>query len=58
MSPFISRKVYGGIDRRSSSDRRAMFERRNLIRYESVGSNRRVDQIRRKEDMFWLAQKL
>lgn len=58
MSPLNSSKAYGGIDRRASIDRRDALERRNLVRYESIGSNRRTDLIRRKEDVFWLAQKL
>lgn len=58
MSPLKSSKAYGGVDRRASIDRRGMLERRNLRRFESVGSNRRTDLVRRKEDVFWLAQKL
>jgi len=58
MSPFKSSKAYGGIDRRASIERRSVSERRNLMRYESVGSNRRLDAYRRKEDGFWLKQKL
>lgn len=54
MSSSESRKIYTGIDRRASSERRGSMDRRNLVRYESVGSERREQIYRRKEDAFWL----
>lgn len=45
-------KVYMGLDRRSNHDRRGGHERRNLVRFESLGADRRVQSYRRKEDVF------
>ncbi len=50
-------RAYTGIDRRSRSERRHGMDRRNLIRYESLGSDRRVATCRREEDGFWLNQR-
>jgi len=58
MSPFKNSETYGGIDRRASIERRNHADRRNLVRYESVGCNRRGQSYRRKEDEFWLGQSL
>ena len=46
---------YKGLDRRSSTNRRDHFDRRNLVRFESLGSDRRDggdDESRREEDLF------
>jgi len=43
---------YKGLDRRSSSDRRDHLDRRNLVRFESIGSDRREDESRRDEDLY------
>ena len=58
MSPLNSNEVYSGIERRASIERRSHADRRNLMRYESLGSNRRVKTYRRKEDGFWSAESL
>jgi len=58
MSPLKRSEAYGGVDRRASIERRGQADRRNLLRYESVDSNRRTRQNRRKEDEFWLARNL
>ncbi len=50
----LKSRVYAGVDRRSSSERRAGKERRNLLRTETANSDRRADICRRKEDVFWL----
>jgi len=52
MSPLKSHEAYGGVDRRASLERRSHTDRRNLVRYESLGSNRRAQSSRRKEDEF------
>ena len=49
-------KVYMGLDRRSSVDRRGGLERRNLVRFESIGIDRRVQSYRRKEDVFLIGR--
>jgi len=43
---------YKGLDRRSSSERRDHLDRRNLVRFESIGSDRREDDPRREEDLY------
>ena len=53
MAPLMSRKPYAGIDRRSRFERRRGMDRRNLVRYESVGSDRRAEPFRRAEDAAW-----
>lgn len=58
MSPFKSNEVYSGIERRASIERRVHADRRNLMRYESLGSNRRGQSHRRKEDEFWASESL
>ncbi len=50
MSPLESSKPYTGLERRAIFKRRAGLERRNLIRYESIGIDRRGHSVRRKED--------
>lgn len=55
MSFLKNSEAYGGVDRRASMERRRHADRRNLVRYESIGSNRRAQDCRRKEDAFWLA---
>lgn len=50
--------VYTGEDRRVAINRRSGFERRNLVRYESIGSDRRVKPYRRKEESFWLTPRV
>lgn len=52
-----SSRTYKGIDRRATSERRGGVDRRNLIRDESAGNDRRVMPCRRKEDVFWLKHK-
>ena len=54
MSTLKSSDTYGGIERRASVERRVRADRRNLMRYESVGSNRRAQVYRRTEDELWL----
>ncbi len=44
--------VYMGVDRRQCSERRRGIERRDLVRFDSLGSERRVLNHRRKEDTF------
>ena len=58
MSPLKSNKAYAGIDRRALMERREGVDRRNLIRYETVGSDRRLQSYRRKEDDFWHNKRL
>lgn len=48
-----SNREYAGVDRRCS-ERRLEQERRNLVRYESIGSDRRSSCYRRVEDAFWV----
>ena len=42
---------YKGLDRRSSADRRDHLERRNLVRFETLGSERRLGDCRREEEL-------
>jgi hypothetical protein len=44
--------MYKGLERRSSSDRRLHNDRRNLVRFESLGSDRRMGLSRREEEFF------
>lgn len=53
MTSLKSSKAYKGLERRAITKRRIGVERRNLVRYEAIGSNRRIHSIRRKEDTFW-----
>ena len=54
MSNFTDQNnSYRGVDRRSSKDRRSGIERRNLVRFESIGCDRRRKDLRREEDVFW-----
>ena len=55
MSPLKNSDAYAGVDRRASLERRNHADRRNLVRYESLGCNRRAQVYRRKEDESWLA---
>lgn len=57
MSALKANKAYTGIDRRTMADRRNGSERRNLVRYESIGSDRRMTSYRRREDAFWLGRR-
>ena len=50
-SKEITDTQYRGLDRRSSSERRDHLERRNLVRFESLGSERREGESRRDEDL-------
>jgi len=43
---------YKGLERRSSGERRDHVDRRNLVRFESIGSDRREDESRRDEDLY------
>ena len=49
----VANRGYSGLERRSSMDRRYGRERRNLIRFESFGSDRREGLYRRYEDLQW-----
>lgn len=53
MAPLVSSKPYAGIDRRGNFERRVGVDRRNLVRYESIGSDRRNKSFRRSEDLAW-----
>lgn len=55
MSLSHEKAAYQGLDRRSCCERRSGVERRNLVRYEALGSDRRERLLRRKEDKLWLA---
>lgn len=55
MSVSHENAAYQGLDRRSSCDRRNGGERRNLVRYEALGSDRRERVLRRREDMLWFS---
>lgn len=55
MSVSHEKVAYHGLDRRSSCDRRSGGERRNLLRYDALGSDRRERMLRRREDVLWLA---
>jgi len=54
MSVSHEKLAYHGLDRRSSCDRRSGGERRNLLRFEALGSERRERMLRRREDKLWL----
>ena len=53
LSRYSSRNRYKGLERRSHSERRIGRDRRNLIRFECYGSDRRAGYPRRGEEMFW-----
>ena len=54
LSGYSSIETYKGLERRSNSERRIGKDRRNLIRFESFGSDRRENGgPRRKEELFW-----
>lgn len=56
MAPLMSdstKTPYAGIDRRGNFERRSGVDRRNLVRYESIGSDRRLTPHRRTEDAIW-----
>lgn len=57
MAAHKAGNVYGGVDRRSISERRRGMDRRNLIRFESLGSDRRNSSYRRQEDVTWYSQR-
>ena len=50
---YAYNETYQGLERRSSSERRRGRDRRNLIRFESYGCDRRYGQTRRQEELFW-----
>ena len=51
MASEISENVpYNGLDRRSSMDRRGHPDRRNLVRFEALGSDRRQAESSRREE--------
>lgn len=57
MATLMSSKPYAGLDRRGRFERRDGMDRRNLIRYEAFGSDRRVEQQQRRlEDAVWLSK--
>ncbi len=49
----LQNRVYQGVDRRSSGERRRWCDRRNSARAVSANIDRRIGQCRRKEDMLW-----
>ena len=54
LSSYTPSETYKGLERRSNSERRMAKDRRNLIRFESFGSDRRADiGPRRQEELFW-----
>lgn len=53
MPPLVRSNPYTGIDRRGNFERRLGADRRNLVRYESIGSDRRNKSFRRSEDVAW-----
>ena len=53
LTTYTPNETYQGLERRSSSDRRIGRDRRNLIRFESFGSDRRYEKPRRQEELFW-----
>lgn len=55
MSVSYEKSTYHGLDRRSSCDRRSGAQRRKLVRYEALGSDRRERVLRRREDTVWFA---
>ena len=52
-SRHVSRRSYSGLERRSILDRRRGADRRNLVRFEALGSERRIGLYRRYEDLQW-----
>jgi len=50
MAPLKRSRIYAGIDRRATFERRKSMDRRNLVRYEAIGSDRRNMSARRTED--------
>lgn len=50
-SPIFENTPYKGLDRRSNMDRRGQIERRNLVRFETSGSDRRMGGSRRNEEL-------
>jgi len=50
---YTSSETYNGLERRSSCERRIGRDRRNLIRFESFGCDRRYGQMRREEELIW-----
>jgi hypothetical protein len=54
LSRYTPSESYKGLERRSNNERRMGKDRRNLIRFESFGSDRRADiGPRRQEELFW-----
>ena len=53
LSGYTSTETYNGLERRANSERRIGQDRRNLIRFESFGIDRREGDTRRKEELFW-----
>ncbi|MCW9015150.1 MAG: hypothetical protein OQL06_15390 [Gammaproteobacteria bacterium] len=49
----ISKRYYAGLERRSTRERRISRDRRNLMRFDSLGSERRDGLYRRYEDLQW-----
>ena len=53
MTTVSSSDQWDGIERRVNRERRLLLDRRNLIRFESLGSDRRSGLPRRKDDIYW-----
>lgn len=53
LQKYTYSETYQGLERRASAERRRGRDRRNLIRFESYGCDRRYGQPRRQEEMFW-----
>jgi hypothetical protein len=47
---LIPGKCYKGPERRNPDERRRLFDRRNLVRFDSFGSDRRLGLPRRREE--------
>lgn len=48
-----SLETWNGINRRDLADRRKGRDRRNLVRFESLGCDRRLEIPRRRSEMLW-----
>lgn len=50
-------RAYKGLERRSSFERRCGSDRRDLVRFEALGSDRRLGTTRREEEAYWKTYK-
>lgn len=56
MTPNLSdfaAETWNGKNRRTRYDRRMGADRRTLLRFETIGCDRRLDTPRRKDEMIW-----